>query len=56
MFRTLVKARDRLLAALGTSAPPPKMPTYYPSGTTIRYHSGRSSQQRLGQTRRLANG
>jgi hypothetical protein len=26
--RLLVEARDRLLAALGTSAPAPKMPTY----------------------------
>lgn len=56
MFRKLVEARDRLLAALGTSAPPPKMPAYYASGTTIRYRSGRGSQRRLGQTRRLAYG
>jgi hypothetical protein len=56
MFRRLVEARDRLLAALGTSAPPPKMPSYYPSGSTIVYRSGRSSQRRLGQTRRLAFG
>jgi hypothetical protein len=53
-FRRLVEARDRLLAALGTSAPPPRMPTYYPSGTHIVYRSGRSQQRRLGQTRRLA--
>jgi hypothetical protein len=54
-FRKLVEARDRLLTALGTSAPPPKMPAYYPSGTTIVYRSGRRSQRRLSQTRRLAN-
>jgi hypothetical protein len=54
-FRRLVEARDRLLAALGTSAPAPKMPAYYASGTHIRYRSGRRSQrQRLGRTRRLA--
>lgn len=56
MFRKLVEARDRLLAALGTSAPSPKMPAYYASGTMIRYRSGRSSQRRLGQTHRLAHG
>jgi hypothetical protein len=28
MFRILVEARDRLLAALGTKAPPPKPPAY----------------------------
>lgn len=56
MFRKLVEARKRLLDALGISAPPPKMPAYYASGTTIRYRSGRSSQRRLGQTRRLAHG
>jgi hypothetical protein len=55
-FRKLVEARDRLLAALGTSAPPPKMPTYYASGTRIAYRRSRSSQRRLGQTRRLAHG
>jgi hypothetical protein len=54
-FRKLVEARDRLLAALGTSAPPPKMPIYYPSGTTIVYRSGRRSSQRLGQTRWLGH-
>jgi hypothetical protein len=55
-FRKLVEARDRLLAALGTSAPAPKMPAYYASGSVIRYRSGRSSQRRIGQTRRLALG
>ena len=45
MFRVLVKARDRLLAALGTSAPPPKPPDYAPKGVRV----GRtSSQQHLG--------
>jgi hypothetical protein len=53
-FRKLVEARDRLLAAIGTSAPPPKMPAYYPRGTTIVCRSGRHSHRRLGQTRRLA--
>jgi anti-sigma-K factor RskA len=36
-FRQLVEARDRLLAALGTSAPAPKPPTYAPSGVRIVY-------------------
>jgi hypothetical protein len=52
-FRRLVEARDRLLAALGTSAPPPKMPAYYPSGATLVYRRGGSRQHRLGQTRRV---
>jgi hypothetical protein len=56
MFRKLVDARDRLLAAIGTNAPPPEMPTYYPSGTHVVYRSGSSRSQRLGQTRRLAFG
>jgi hypothetical protein len=55
-FRKLVEARDRLLAAIGTSAPQPKMPTYYPSGVKVVYRSGRRSQRRLGQARRLAYG
>jgi hypothetical protein len=56
MFRKLVEARDRLLTALGTSAPPPKPPTYAPAGATIVYRSGRSSQRpRLGHgVRRLS--
>lgn len=37
MFRALVEARDRLLAAIGTSAPPPKAPEYAPKGATIVY-------------------
>jgi hypothetical protein len=53
MFHKLVEARDRLLAALGTSAPPPKAPAYAPSGATIVYGSGGSRRQSLGATRRL---
>jgi hypothetical protein len=55
-FQKLVEARKRLLDAIGAQAVPPKMPAYYPSGTTIVYRS--SSQRRLGQsrTRRLAYG
>ena len=53
MFRTLVEARDRLLAALGTSAPQPKAPAYGPKGTQWVYRVGRSRQQgRLGSTTR----
>lgn len=51
-FHKLVEARDRLLAALGTSAPPPKPPAYAPSGVTIVYGSGGSRRQSLGSTRR----
>jgi hypothetical protein len=50
MFRVLVEARDRLLAAIGTSAPAPKPPNYAPRGAIIRYRSGgrlRSSSARL---------
>jgi hypothetical protein len=55
MFRVLVEARDRLLAALGTSAPPPKPPDYAPKGLRVVYRGGRASgRQRLGSgTRRL---
>ncbi len=53
MFRKLVEARDRLLAALGTSEPPPKAPAYAPSGVTVVYRSGGSRRQSLGSTRRL---
>jgi hypothetical protein len=58
-FRLLVEARDRLLAALGTKAPPPKPPNYAPSGVQVVYRrsSGRARQQRLGSgTRRLTSG
>ena len=55
MFRMLVEARDRLLTALGTSAPPPKPPDYAPSGAFIRYRRESSRTPRLGSTtRRLA--
>jgi hypothetical protein len=55
-FRILLEARDRLLAALGTSAPPPKPPDYAPKGVQVVYRVGRSTsgQRRLGSgTRRL---
>jgi hypothetical protein len=54
MFHKLVEARDRLLAALGTSEPPPKPPVYAPSGVTIVYRRGGSRRQSLGSTRRLS--
>jgi hypothetical protein len=44
MFRKLVEARDRLLAALGASAPPPKLPEYAPKGAHIVYRTVSSSQ------------
>jgi hypothetical protein len=56
MFRLLVEARDRLLAALGTKAPPPKPPAYAPEGVSVVYRrvSIRSQRQRLAAaTRRL---
>jgi hypothetical protein len=53
MFRKLVEARDRLLAALGTSAPAPKPPTYAPKGEKVFYRSrSSSSQARLGNALR----
>jgi hypothetical protein len=55
MFRKLVEARDRLLSALGTSAPTPNPPSYAPKGTTIVYRKLRTSRLRLGGgVRRLA--
>jgi hypothetical protein len=51
-FRRLVEARDRLLAALGTSAPEPKMPEYAPTRMRVVYRSGLSRQNRLGSTTR----
>lgn len=57
MFRKLVEARDRLLSALGTSAPPPKPPSYAPKGAQVIYRTGSgSSRARLGKVslRRLA--
>jgi hypothetical protein len=53
-FCILVEARDRLLAALGTSAPPPKMPEYAPTGTRMVYRTGRRASNRLAsETRQL---
>jgi hypothetical protein len=52
-FRALVEARDRLLAALGTSAPAPKMPAYAPKGVQLVYRVGRSTRL-LGSTRHLS--
>ena len=56
MFEALVKARDRLLAALGTSAPAPKPPRYTPKGVQTRYRTLRlgGGAARIGSTRRLA--
>ena len=54
MFRVLVEARDRLLDAIGTSAPPPKPPDYTPKGWQTVYHRESSRQRRLDSgTRRL---
>jgi hypothetical protein len=55
-FIELVKARDRLLAALGTRASAPKMPTFAPKGAKLRYGTWRAggSARQLGHTRRLA--
>jgi hypothetical protein len=56
MFRALVEARDRLLAALGTSAPPPKPPSYAPKGAHLVYRQIRQSQSRLGTRRSIGYG
>jgi hypothetical protein len=53
MFRKLVEARNRLLASIGTSAPPPTPPTYAPAGVQVVYRRGSSRQPRLGSTRSL---
>jgi hypothetical protein len=53
MFRKLVEARDRLLAAIGARAKPPKPPAYAPSGMTVVYRSGGSRATRLSMTSRL---
>jgi hypothetical protein len=56
-FRRLVEARDRLLAALGTSAPAPKAPAYAPKGAHIIYRRVKTGAQgRLGSTRRVSHG
>jgi hypothetical protein len=47
MFRKFVEARDRLLAALGTSAPPPKPPSYAPKGVRVIYRVGNTGPRRL---------
>lgn len=47
-FRKLIEARDRLLSALGTSAPAPKPPSYAPKGASILYRTARTSRPRLG--------
>jgi hypothetical protein len=57
LFRRLVEARDRLLAALGTSAPAPKAPAYAPKGAHIICRSVKlGSQGRVGSTKRLSHG
>jgi hypothetical protein len=53
MFAALVKARDRLLASIGTSAPAPKPPQYAPKGARIIYGRVRVAAARIGSTRRL---
>jgi hypothetical protein len=56
-FRRLVAARDRLLAALGTSAPAPKAPAYAPKGAHIIYRSVKlGAQGMLGAMKRLSHG
>jgi hypothetical protein len=54
MFRVLVEARDRLLKALGTEAPPPKPPRYAPQGSVVVYrrYVGGSQPRRLGGSTR----
>lgn len=54
-FIALVKARDRLLASLGTKEKAPKMPEFAPKGTKLQYGTWRPgvSAGRLGHTRRL---
>ena len=55
-FIELVKARDRLLASIGTKAAAPKMPEFAPKGQGCAMASGAPGRdaQRLGHTRRLA--
>jgi hypothetical protein len=56
-FRQLVEARDRLLAALGTSAPAPKMPTYAPKGVQVVYRVASRRDRQLGsRSTRLLTG
>jgi hypothetical protein len=57
LFRKLVEAQDRLLAAIGTSAPAPKAPAYAPKGAHIVYRSVKlGAQGKLGSTKRLSHG
>jgi hypothetical protein len=52
-FTELVKARDRLLASIGTREAAPKMPKFAPKGTRLHYgvwRPGRGAHQ-LGHTR-----
>ncbi|MGO8218877.1 J domain-containing protein [Rhizobium ruizarguesonis] len=53
MFRKLVEARDRLLAAIGTEAAKPKEPNYAPKGATIVYRRVRTPSRRIGSNTRL---
>lgn len=55
MFQKLIEARDRLLASLGASAPPPTPPQFTPKGMRVQYQAVRlGGQARLGSTRRLS--
>jgi hypothetical protein len=55
MFDRLVKARDRLLASLGTTAPAPQPPQYTPKGVRVSYGSIRTrGTGQLGFARRLS--
>jgi hypothetical protein len=57
MFRKLVEARDRLLAALGTKERPPNPPDFPRKGVRAVYRVGKPAQPRprLGnRTARLA--
>lgn len=54
-FIELMKARDRLLTALGTKAAAPKMPEFAPKGARLRYRTWRPrDRSRLEHTRRLS--
>lgn len=53
MFRKLVEARDRLLAAIGTEAVKPEEPSYAPKGAIIVYRRVRTSSRRIGSNTRL---
>jgi hypothetical protein len=53
-FRRLVEARDRLLASIGTSAPAPRMPKFWPKGLRGRYVRVRATSRRqLSHIRRI---